>query len=250
METKTEAEKVSVTLPEGTSYAEVTVRKGEAVKLLEPKPPVKTNLSGVLGVPVEYLTKRVSTGQFSQQRSHLIVDRENIELILVINENDDYQRGKVSGKLEFYPKFVEFGINTGKIWTPTELGLFFKMNRAFFPDRSTNMKLVSDLMNFTATVNSSLENSVKESGDRTDHFSQTVNSNLPGAFTLNIPLFKGTPAERIEIETFAKINGREVSFTLFSPSANQLFEDIRNKAIDEQLEQIREIAPEIVIIEI
>ncbi|MDR2928224.1 MAG: hypothetical protein LBV41_08520 [Cytophagaceae bacterium] len=250
METNQKSEKkIQINLPESLSKAEVVLREGTAVKELEPKAPVKTSLSGVIGVPFEYLKKRVETGQFIQQRSHLIVNREDIKLTLIINEDDDYLRGSVIGRLEFNSRFLDFGINTGKIWTPAELGLFFKMNRAFFPDKSANMKLVSDLMNFTATVNNRIDRSVKESGDRTDNFEQVVNSNLPASFTLNIPIFKGMNAETLEVETFAKVNGREVSFILLSPAVNQTLEDIRDKVIDEQLKEIIAVAPDIVIVE-
>ena len=245
-----ENEKIQIVLGDGVSKAEVILREGHAVKELEPKAPVKTKLSGVICVPVEYLTKRVKTGQFTQERSHLIVNREEILLSLVINEDDEYERGQVDGKLEFHPKFTEFGINTKKVWTPTELGMFFKMNRAFFPDKTTNMKLVTELMNFSATVNNKIERSLKENGSQTDNFEQVVNSNLPEKFTLTIPIFKGMKAETLEIETFAKINGREVAFILISPAANQTLEEIRDKEIDEQLEKVRKIAPNIAIIEV
>jgi hypothetical protein len=134
----------------------------------------------------------------------LIVNREAIKLSLVINEDDEYTRGQIDGTLEFHPKFVEFGINTGKVWTPTGLGLFFKMNRAFFPDKSVNMKLVTDLMNFSATVDNKIERSVKENGDRTDNFAQLVNSNLPESFTLNVPIFKGMASESLEVKPLQK----------------------------------------------
>jgi len=245
-----ENEKIQIVLAEGVTKAEVILREGQAVKELEPKAPIKVKISGVIGVPVEYLTKRVKTGQFTQERSHLLVNREEIKLSLVINEDDEYKRGQVDGTLEFHPKFTEFGINTSKVWTPTELGMFFKMNRAFFPDKATNMKLVTDLMNFSATVNNKIERSVKENGSQTDNFAQVVNSNLPERFTLTIPIFKGMKAETLEVETFAKINGREVAFILLSPGANQTLEEIRDKAIDEQLKQVREIAPDIAIIEV
>jgi len=245
-----ENEKFQINLGQGVEKAEIILREGAAIKELEPKAPIKTNLSGVIGAPLEYLTKRVATGQFTQERSHLIVNREDIKLSLIINEDEEYNRGQVDGTLEYHPKFVEFGINTGKVWTPTELGLFFKMNRAFFPDKGTNMKLVTDLMNFSATVNNKIERSVKENGDRTDNFAQVVNSNLPESFTLNVPIFKGMEAESLEVETFAKVNGREVAFTLLSPGANQTLEEIRDKAIDTQLEQIKTIAPNIAIIEV
>ena len=56
--------------------------------------------------------------------------------------------------------------------------------------------------------------------------------------------------ETIEVETFAQVNGREVSFVLLSPGAQATLEDLRDKVIDEELSKIREIAPEIAIIEI
>lgn len=244
-----ENEKLQVNFGEGVTSAELTIREGKAAPELEPKAPVKTDIAGTIGTVVEYLTKRVATGQFSQERAHLLVKREIISLALVINEDDEYLRGIVGGSLDFHPAFVGFGINTGKVWTPTELGLFLKMNRAFFPDRAANMKLVSELMNFTAQVQSKIDRSLKESGDRTDNFAQVVNSNLPASFTLNIPIFKGMAAETLEVETFAQVNGREVAFTLLSPGAKEALEDIRDKVIDAELAIVREIAPNIAIIE-
>lgn len=245
-----ETEKIQINLGENVTTAEVILREGAAPKVLDPKEPIRTHISGVIGAPFEYLSKRLGTGQFTQERSHIIVDRENISITLVINEDDFYNAGTVTGKLEFHPKFVEFGINSGRSWTPVELGTFLKMNRTFFPDKTVNMKLVSDLMNFTATVNNKIERSVKESGDRTDNFAQVVNSNLPASFNVTMPIFKGMQTEEIEIETFARVNGREVAFVLLSPGANQALEEIRDKAIDVQIEQIRGIAPNIAIIEI
>lgn len=245
-----EDKKFEFVFGEKTTNAEVVIREGQAPELLAPKAPIKTAIKGVIGVPYEYIRQRKDTGQFTQDRAHLIVDRENISLELIINEDDAYTRGSVYGKMAYHPKFVEFGINSGKVWTPTELGLFVKMNRAFFSDKKANMELVTTLMNFHATVNNVIERSVKESGDRTDNFAQVVSSNLPASFTLQIPIFKGMAAEVLEVETFAQINGREVAFTLLSPGANQTLEELRDEAIDSQLNQIITIAPDIAIIEI
>lgn len=243
-------EKLQINFAPGMAKAELVLREGVAPKELDPKAPVKTKLNGVIGAVVEYLTKRINTGQFAQKDCHILVNRENIEITLIINEADEYKRGEIVGKLGYNPKFVEFGINGGKIWTPTELGTFIKMNRAFFADRSENMKLVSCLMNFTADVNNKIDRAVKENGNRTDNFAQVVNSNLPESFTIQMPIFKGMQPETIEVETFAQVNGREVAFVLLSPGAQATLEDLRDKVIDEQLKQIREIAPEIAIIEV
>lgn len=243
-------EKLQINFAPGMAKAELVLREGVAPKELDPKAPVKTKLNGVIGAVAEYLTKRINTGQFAQKDCHILVNRENIEITLIINEADEYKRGEIVGKLGYNPKFVEFGINGGKIWTPTELGMFIKMNRAFFADRSENMKLVSCLMNFTADVNNNIDRAVKENGNRTDNFAQVVNSNLPESFTIQMPIFKGMQPETIEVETFAQVNGREVAFVLLSPGAQATLEDLRDKVIDEQLKQIREIAPEIAIIEV
>ena len=246
-----QTEKVQVNFTEGQTKGELIIREVKEVNELKVKEPVKIKLSGTIGAPFEFLLKRMDQiDQINQKRCHIVVNREEISIKLVFNENDEYTKGEVTGTLESYPKFTEFGINTGKVWTPTQLALFFKMNRAFFTSREDNMKLVSDLMNFTATVNNSIERSVNESGSKTDKFEQVVNSNLPKSFNLMIPIFKGTSIETIEVETFAQIDGRQVAFTLLSPGAQAILEEIRDRAVDEQLLKIRENCPDIAIIEI
>lgn len=244
-----ENERMTINLAPGMEKAELVIREGAAVRELELKAPVKTDLHGVIGVVQEYLAKRVGTHQFTQERSHIIVNREEITIELVFNENDEYERGTVKGKLELHPKFKAFGINTNKVWSPEELGMFFKMNRTFFADKTENMKLVTALMNYEGTVNAQVKQGCDARGNRTDNFSQVVQSNLPESFKLKIPIFKGRPAEDLEVETLASVNGREIRFILLSPGAEETLESIRDATIDEELDTIKEIAPGIAIIE-
>ena len=232
------------------SVAELIIREGQPVKLLDPKAPLKLNIAGTIGTVLEFLKKRVTyPNQVPEGNCMIIVNREEISIVLITNEHDDYLKGRIIGVLEVNSKFKEFGINTGKVWTPTVLALFFKMNRPFFTSKDDNMKLVTLLMNFTATINNSIDRLARENGDRTDKFAQTVESNLPKSFMLKIPIFKGCEAETIEVETFAQINGRDVSFTLLSPAAVEIEEHLRNTVIDSQLEEIKMLAPFIPIIE-
>lgn len=245
-----EDKKVVVNLPEGEKTAEVIIREGEAPKVLDPKAPVKINLSGVIGSPVEFLRQRSKQAeQFDEKRAHVIVDREKVTVTLIFNENDEYTRGQVEGKLSYHPKFVEFGINSAKGWEPNKLGEFFKMNRAFFPDRDKNMQLVSLLKGFEAKIESNIERERKENGSVKDNYTKVVQSNLPEAFTVHLPIFKGQEAENLEVELYASVDGRDVTLSLVSPGACQLLEELRDKVIDEQVEQIRELCPGIVIIE-
>lgn len=245
-----EDKKVVVNLAEGTTQAEIIVREGAAEAVLDPKPPVKVNISGVITAPVEFLTKRVSeTDQVNPKRCHVIVNREKLTITLITAENDEYNTGRVVGSLGLHPKYEEFGINQQKGWVPEALGQFLKMNRSFFPNREENMKLVSDLKNFSATVNSTMERSSKENGSMKMSYGQAVNSNLPEAFALNLPIFKGVAPTTIQVEVYATIDGSDVYLQLFSPAANQLIEEMRDKVINEQVDAIRKLSPEIAIIE-
>ncbi len=248
-----ETEKLQIVLNEGQK--EVIIREGNAVNILDVRPPVKINLSGIIGAPAEFLRRRMiainddDTCQLDARRQHVLIDRENVSIQLVIHEDDEYKKGSVTGKLEIHPSFKAFGINAAKKWEPNELGQFFKMNRAFFMDKTNNMKLVTLLKSFNATIDTKIAKEKKENGSNTDNKSQVVNSNLPDAFFLSIPLFKGVEAQEIEIEFDATVNGSEITLQLCSPAANQSFEEIRDSVIDEQIAIIRELAPDIVIIE-
>ena len=168
---------------------EVIIREGAAPKVLDPKAPVKMNVNGTINAPFEYLSKRIDC--IKQKECHIIVNREKITIELVVNESDEYTRGTIAGTLQFHPKFEEFGINAGKVWSPFDFAMFCKMNRAFFADKNANMSLVSACKNFTAKVNNQIERAIQENGNRTDNFAQVVKSNLPESFTLSIPSFKG-----------------------------------------------------------
>ena len=240
-------DKLNIVTPEGVS--ELVIREGEAPKQLEPKAPLQLNIGGTIGAVAEFLKKRKDAGQFAQKDCTIYVNRDAVSIELVINERDAYNTGKVTGQLQYHPDFKCLHINERHLWTPTDLAQLLKMHRYWFTDRLAGMSIVTALMNFTADVNQKIEQSVKENGSTKDNFEQIVNSNLPDAITLRLPIFKGSEPQTVEIEFFAKLDGREVSFALLSAGANEALEMIRNTAIDEQLNAIREITPDIAIIE-
>lgn len=85
--------------------------------------------------------------------------------------------------------------------------------------------------------------------DNADEFSQAVNSNLPEKFKVRMPILKGDEAWEFDVETFAKISGKEVALVLISPDAAALIEDAKSQTIEKELTAIAEIAPDIAIID-
>lgn len=241
--------KLNVIMPKDYNGApiEIILREGEAPVALDPKEPERVVINGTIDAPFRWLEKRVEL--INQKVTNIIVNRDKMGLALTIDETSYYQ-AEINGILQASKEMQEFGINTDKKWEPIKLSQFFKMHRAFFKDKSENMMLVSTLKNFKAKVNQDIERSKEENGSKVDNYSQVVDSNLPKSFKLNIPLFKGFACEEIEVEIYADVDGRDVSLSLVSAGANEAIEEYKNKVIDEQLDAIKLIAPDIVIIEV
>ena len=204
-------------------------------------------IDGTIEAPQRWLEKRIDL--IDQKASNIIVNRDTMKIALTTDETN-YYRTKISGTLEASQEIKAFGINTDKSWESSKLSQFFKMHRSFFKDKTENMELVSKLKNFKAKINQDIERSREENGSKVDNYSQVVDSNLPKSFKLNIPLFKGFAPEEIEVEIYADVDGRNVSLSLVSAGANEAIEEYKNRVIDEQLDGIRQIAPDIVIIEV
>lgn len=243
-----DTEKMNVVIPVGYDGTpiEIVLREGVAVKQIDDREPLIVGISGTIDAPFRWLHQRI--GLLDQKRANIIISRDNIEISLRIDE-ENYYGQSIKGKLVTSSKLNEFGINCNKIWEPQKLAQFFKMNRAFFKDKMANMQLVSELKNFRAKVNQSIEQSKEDNGSKTDNFSQIVDSNLPKSFKLSIPLFKGHQPEEIEVEIYSEVDGRDIHLSLVSPAAEELLENARNEVIDKQIELITEIAPGIVIVE-
>jgi len=234
-------EKLNLTVENGVQTVEL--RTGAALPLKEP---TVVKINGVLNAPFKWLEKRVK--EIDQLKSFILVDREKASLSLMLDESNFYGT-TITGKLQVHPTFLNFGINTGNYKTPLEMSEFFKMNRVHFENLQVAMELVTLLKAFKAKVNKDVEQEANlNKGDRKLLFVQTVESNLPPSFFLEIPVFKGYEKERIEVETY--FNADDLTCTLVSPMANEITERIKDHAIDEVLFNIQNIAPNIAIIEV
>lgn len=243
-------EKMQINLDKDCQKAEVVIREVDKVNELPVLEPEKVNISGTITSIFSFLEKRWGCeGQINHEHTHIIVDRDNLSMTLVANETDARNKIVIAGKLQLSRQFMEFHINDGYVWEPLVLSQFFKMNRTYFSNRDENMKLVSVFKNFKAKVNTDYERDRKENGSYTDNYSQIVDSNMPDRFFVVLPIFKGTKAQSIEVETYATINGHDVTVQLISPSAQQVVDETLDAIIDEQIAAIREIAPEIPFIE-
>ena len=241
---------MQINLDKDCQKAEIVIREVDKVNELPVLEPEKVNISGTITSISSFLEKRWGCeGQIDHQHTHIIVDRDNLSMTLIANETDTRNKMVVTGKLQLSRQFMAFHINDGHAWEPLVLSQFIKMNRAYFSNRDENMKLVSVFKSFKAKVNTDYERDRKENGSFMDNYSQIVDSNMPDRFSVVLPIFKGTAVKTIEIETYATIDGHDVTVQLVSPGAQEVVDQTLDTIIDEQIAAIREIAPEIPFIE-
>jgi hypothetical protein len=220
----------------------VTILQGKALPQREPE---KVNIKGNIESVLEYLSKRV--GQIEQEVCHILIDRHQMTITLIVSENSFYQ-GRITGALELHPDLQKWNINTGETWTPKQLSEFVKMNRSCFQSKDIAMKLSKELQDIKVKVEKEAEKSDNNRGDYKAMIAQKViHSNIPESFKLNIPVFKGQPAKEFEVEIYISPDSFSCSFV--SPEVNDIVHDVRDSIIDEQIKLIESIAPDIVIIE-
>ncbi|MBR1526868.1 MAG: DUF2303 family protein [Prevotella sp.] len=236
---------IVVNLPEGQNT--LTILQGEAPAQLDNLAPLKIDIVGTITAPLNFLDKRVN--DIDQHKAHIIVNRDKLTILLVFAEDDAYAHGSVLGALHFSEIFTKLGINSNKGWQPEQLGQFLKLHRSFFVTKEENMKVVSALKSFDAKVNQTVQRETKENGNRALSFRQAVDSNIPESFKLKIPIFSGDDAHEIDVETYASVDGTDVTIHLQSAGANDVTEEVKANVISDVIGKIRDIAPEIVIIE-
>ena len=236
---------IVVNLPEGQNT--LTLLQGAAPKQLDELAPVTTEIDGTIEAPLRYLEKRI--GDIDQHKAYLLVCRDKLSIKLIINEDDPYKHGIIYGNVKLSDTFQKFGINTGKQWMPETLGQFLKLNRSFFVDRDVNMEVVNALKTFNAKVDQTVKRETSENGNRALSFRQAVDSNIPDKFMLCMPIFSGGAPCEFEVETYASIDGTDVTISLQSAGANDAIEDIKQNYIGDVVNRIQAIATELVIIE-
>lgn len=235
------AEAMTNSLPAGVG--EIVIREGEALKIHEP---VKVAISGTIDAPARWLETRMRLGLVNQGANHVLVDREKLSITLQCNENNHYG-SNISGKLIVSPEFKKFGINSGEYLTNFEMAELFKMNRSCFENKQVAMKLVTELQNFKAKVDKDIEKMDNNRGDRRLLINQAVQSNLPEHFNIFIPIFKGTPKQTINVEVY--ISPDDLSCTLISAEVNDILDGLRDQSMNEVLDRINSVCPDIVVIE-
>lgn len=220
---------------------DIVIRFGDALPLQEPK---FVSIHGTIDAPARWVEKRKD--DIVSADAHVLVDRDRMTITLNTDENSAYM-DQIVGTLTLSTEMQEFGINTGEYMSCFDMADRIKQLRTYFETQQEAMKLVTELRSFKAKIDKELELSDDKRGNQTIMRAQTVESNLPKNFKVNMPIFKGTEKRTFEVEV--EINPNDLSCTLVSPDAHDIVVQERDSQMGGVLVRIAEAAPNIVIIE-
>lgn len=236
----TETKEINLHVEKGQN--EVTILHGEASPVMPFRKPL--NISGNIDLPRLHLENHsgwlIDIPDESIDSplafSYVKIDRDAMSIEFVEDQGNPWE-SSYKGQLKHDPRFEKFGINSGKSYTTLELADFFKMNRSLFEKKDEAMRLVKELRNFKAKVDKDLENADDGRGNRKFLIAEKVDSNIPEAFNLHLPVFKGQEKQTITVEIGI---GTDYSCTLISPDVADYIEEIRDKIMNTEIDKIKD----------
>lgn len=223
-------------------------------KGLDEKPMGNIAISGTIESVSTFLSKRIrkedvenGINEVFPGHAHILINREDMQIRLIFNEVSELGSDSVTGQLTFTKQFKDWGINAGTEWSHDKFAEFCKMNRSSFYDPQDAMKLFSELKNIRIKTDTAFLNKNDNRGNIKSLVAQDViDSNIPHTFVLGLPIFKGQPKRRFEVEVY--VSPSTFTVTLVSPEINDYIIQHRDEIIDAEIDKIEAISSDIPII--
>ncbi len=179
---------------------------------LEPRPPVKVDITGDIDAPQRYWEKRKE--DYDHHKCHVLVRDYAIKLVL--NEDDPFRNGSITGRLTLDPECSIWGINhEGTEYDNLSLAKLIKNNQFLFADKKEWSNMFNSLIQFDANISVNLKNIQETSGDMEKARKITVTNNIPKKFVLKTRIY-GQTREEYVVELGAIVQGQSVNFYLDS----------------------------------
>jgi hypothetical protein len=219
---------------EGTT---LTIREGDALPLL---PPNKIRITGDIKTVTSFIKKRKSAGddpgyQFiSSDRAIVEVDREKKTITLSLNPEDP-NGAIITAKMEPNPDLEKFGINKNVQFSQKELVNLLKFSRLYFEDFDKHGSLLKAYQVFSAKTFTDLSGDSDNRGNKNFAFNKKVETGLPTAFVMNLPIFKGQKPKRFMVEICLDVTDAAASFWFESTELAEMTEIDGELILQEEL---------------
>lgn len=219
---------IKVELKEGN---ELFVRTGKAPDLLPEPKPVALKIDGQISAPAEFFAKREE--EINVKNAHVIVNKDKGTIILVVGDHNELAH-TIKGEVEESKALKD--LKLGHVFADMRsVSNHIKKLRRYFEDKEKNMTLVSELRNFKAKVEKSIEESSDDRGNKSYHFDLVIDTKMPKDFVISLPILKGFEPKKIEVEICIQSTDAGIKAWLESLDSEEIYAEMVEEKIAEQL---------------
>lgn len=220
---------------------EIIIREGQALPPIAPK---KILITGDIRTASSFIDKRTSTvyaglQEINPERVIVEVDKQAMTITLCLDPEN--QNGTiVTAKLEVNPDLQQFAINGRKTFKQKELIDLLKFSRLYFEDFDKHGMLLKSYQAFNAKAFIDMASESDNRSNKAVSYAKKVETNLPTAFVMNIPIFKGQDKKRFHVDICFEVTDGGCNFWFESVELKELM-DIESEAIlNEELESCKD----------
>lgn len=233
-----EIEKQNITVAAASGVSELVIRHGEAAPVVVPE---KYLFAGNIEAPFAYMTARnaaTNNGHFNPKTAVLQVNRNSGSLSLFQNPNDPIADA-ITGTAKQASELDGWKFNTDHRWRASDLAEFLRRNRRHFSDPSRLSDLIGELRSMKVTTNGDIQTADDKRGNKKSLFEQSVQSNIPVSFDVDLPIIAGQKPSRVKVEIFIEVTGQSVSLILDSIDVADLLVTERDRLLNEQIDKFK-----------
>lgn len=228
---------------ENGNVIEFRTAEAERIKYAHP-----LSVVGVISCPYEFYKKRITdSGLHEKTKCHILVDKTEGTILLVIDEKNGDDGTKVIGSIESNPFLDALNINDDTTFSANELGKMLKKNKMWFTNKDRCGEIIHNLMHFEGEWSTKVTTINSEKGFTKHSLERELKSKIDLNFDLTIAPFKGFPARTFPVDVMVTYEG---SGLLFYLESLELMQIAMKDSGDEIEKQIKLFNNEICIFEI
>lgn len=218
---------------------ELVIREGSASPIILPK---AVRLSGIITAPAEFIQKRKEL--IDPKSAYVLFNYDKGKIVLVLNERFPDEEYRISGELRTSDELKQFDIFTGlgspKMFSIRDLIQILKFNKKYFFDASQCDTIIENLGKLTIEVSQKIEKEEVQRGNKADNFNQQVKTNIPLNFVLKMPVYKGFPEKKFQVDILFDVRDRALSLWLESVELSMILISESREIIESQLTKMNE----------
>jgi hypothetical protein len=214
------------------------IREGTALPQVAPN---KITITGDIKTVSSFVKKRKEAGELAglqginENLAIVEVDKKKKTITLSLNPADPFG-AVITAKLEPNPDLEKFGINKNVQFSQKELVQLLKFSKLYFEDFGKHGELLRAYQAFTAKTYTNLSGEQDSRGNKNFAFDKKVETGLPTAFIMNLPIFKGQAPRRFMVEICLDVTDAAASFWFESVELSELSEIEGGQILEEELE--------------